>query len=91
MRYAGQPPIYEKARLDSGTAREKVGDTDQVAQGAVNGANGRVAESLVKLVHDLLRDAAAGKVFPSGVERREAELRAGARDEDLVLGHMSGG
>ena len=39
-----------------------------------NGSNGRVAESLVQLFHDLFPDAATQKALTIWIDRREATL-----------------
>jgi len=65
--------------------------THQIARRSKASADGGVAESVPKLVHDLLTDGSTLKIPMGRIEWRETDVGTSLGNEDLVLGEVGGG
>lgn len=64
--------------------------TNQVLGRVKDSTDGGVAESFPKLAPDDLGNTATEKIFALRVQGGKSQLGTGRRNEDLVLGHVSG-
>jgi hypothetical protein len=65
-------------------------DTHKIASSAEDSPNGRITKRFPQLLHNFLRHTRAEGVLLRRVQRGETDLRAGMRNENLVIGHMPG-
>ena len=63
--------------------------TDQIRSSTEKSTDRRVANGLLQLLHNLCLNAGPQESLAIGIERRKTELRASARYENLILGHVT--